>query len=207
MIKLYKKFDNYLEKLPKTQLLILYFIIILGGSSLVYNTVPDMMSKNDLLKDEITTLQKNLRRSSISRLKIALNNNRKILLQKKEKFRKLKEETTFMLSELYSLKFAFFDEKEWINTLDKILKKSIDYKIKIEYVKNSNINKSAQNYSLIKKKKNISIEAIGSFANIVKYISYIESLPLLLKFEIIKFDSKQGKVKALMIFDTYGIGI
>jgi hypothetical protein len=182
-------------------------IVIIAGISLVYNTVPDLTSKNDLLKDEVATLQKNIQRSGALRLKRALANNKKILLQKREEFRKLKEQTTFVLSELYSLKFAFFDEKEWINTLDKILKKSVGYDIEIQYVKNSDIDKPTQNFSLIKKKKNIQIEAIGSFANILKYISYIEQLPSLLRFETIKFGLQNGKVKALMVFDTYGIGI
>ncbi len=207
MNDIFDKFDSYLNKTSKSQLIMLYVIVLFSGLSLMYNLVPDMISKNDLLKDEVSTLQKNIQRSSTFRLKRALANNRKILLQKKEDFRKLKDQTTLVMSELYSLKFAFFDEKEWVNTLNKILKKSVTYKIEIKYVKNNNINKPTQSFSLIKKKKNISIEAIGSFVNMVRYINYIESLPVLLRFDTIKFDGQEGKIKALMIFDTYGIGI
>jgi len=204
---IYKKFDAYLNKLPKSQIVMLYLIVLFAGVSLLYNIIPDMASKKDLLQDEVATLQKNIQRNSTLRLKRALQNNQKILLQKKEDFRKLKAQTTLILSELYSLKFAFFDEKEWVNALDKILKKSVAYNIEIKYVKNNSINKPSQSFSLIKKKKNISIEAVGSFTNMVRYINYIESLPALLRFDTIKFDAQKGKVKALMIFDTYGIGI
>ena len=207
MKHMYKKFDSYLNKLPKSQMVMLYLIVLFAGLSLVYNLVPDMISKNDLLQDEVATLQRNIQRSSTLRLKRALQNNQKILLQKKEEFRKLKAQSSLVLSELYSLKFAFFDEKEWVNALDKILKKSVSYKIEIKYVKNNNINKPTKSFSLIKKKKNIAIEAVGSFANMVRYINYIESLPALLRFDTIKFDAQKRKVKALMIFDTYGIGI
>ncbi len=207
MKELYIKFDKYLEKLPKSQLVMLYMIIVFAGASVIYNTVPDMLSKNDLLKDEISTLQKNIQRSTAFRLKRALVNNKKILFQKKEEFRKLKEQTTLVLSKLYSLKFAFFDKKEWVSTLDKILKKSVVYNIEIKYVKNSTIDKPTQDFSLVKKKKHIQIEAIGSFTNILKYLSYIESLPVLLKFETVKFDLIDGKVKTLLVFNTYGIGI
>ncbi len=207
MKHMYKKFDSYLNKLPKSQIVMLYLIVLFGGLSLVYNLVPDMVSENDLLHDEVATLQRNIQRSSTLRLKRALENNKKILLQKKEVYRKLKAQSSLVLSELYSLKFAFFDEKEWVNALDKILKKSVVYNIEIKYVKNNSIDKPSQSFSLIKKKKNISIEAVGSFTNMVRYINYIESLPALLKFDTIKFDAQKGKVKALMIFDTYGIGI
>ena len=207
MKHMYKKFDSYLNKLPKSQIVMLYLIVLFGGLSLVYNLVPDMVSENDLLQDEVATLQRNIQRSSTLRLKRALENNKKILLQKKEVYRKLKAQSSLVLSELYSLKFAFFDEKEWVNALDKILKKSVVYNIEIKYVKNNSIDKPSQSFSLIKKKKNISIEAVGSFTNMVRYINYIESLPALLKFDTIKFDAQKGKVKALMIFDTYGIGI
>ena len=207
MKHMYKKFDSYLNKLPKSQIIMLYLIVLFGGLSLVYNLVPDMVSENDLLQDEVATLQRNIQRSSTLRLKRALENNKKILLQKKEVYRKLKAQSSLVLSELYSLKFAFFDEKEWVNALDKILKKSVVYNIEIKYVKNNSIDKPSQSFSLIKKKKNISIEAVGSFTNMVRYINYIESLPALLKFDTIKFDAQKGKVKALMIFDTYGIGI
>ena len=108
---MYKKFDSYLNKLPKSQMVMLYLIVLFAGLSLIYNLVPDMISKNDLLQDEVATLQRNIKRSSTLRLKRALQNNQKILLQKKEEFRKLKAQSSLVLSELYSLKFAFFDDK------------------------------------------------------------------------------------------------
>lgn len=202
-----KNFNAYLNKLPKSQIVMLYLAVLFVGFSLVYNFVPDMVFENSSIQDDINSLQKKLQRNSIPRLKRVLANNQKILLKKKEELRDLKEQSTYAISKLYSLKFALFDEKEWVNTLNKILKKSVNYKIEIKYVKNDNIDKHIKNFLFIKKKKNISIEAAGSFADIVRYINYIESLPILLKFNNIKFNTAKEKVKALMIFDTYGIGI
>ncbi len=207
MMGIFKKLDSYLNRLPKSQMVMLYLMVLFVGISLVYNLVPDMIEKRDLLEDEVTTLQRNINRSSTLRLKRALENNRKILLQKKEEFKRLKAQTSLILSKLYSLKFAFFDEKEWINTLDKILNRSVVYNIKIKYVKNSNTNITKQISTLVKKKKNITIEAEGSFADMVRYINYIESLPVLLRLNTLRLYGYDGKVNALMMLDAYGVGI
>ncbi len=202
-----KKISEYLENLPKSQFIMLYVVIIIAGISILYNIVPDMISSNSQLKNEVNTLQRNIQISSISILNKTLKNNRKTLLQKKENFSKLKEQTTFIMSQMYSLKFAFFNEKEWISSLQKILKKSVNYGIEIKYVKNDDINKLIQKFSLIENKKSIEIEAIGKFANLVQYIHYIESLPVLLRFNTIEFDNQKGKVRALLKFNTFGIKI
>ncbi len=207
MKHVFKKISEYLENLPKSQFIMLYVVIIIAGISILYNIVPNMISSNNQLKNEVNILQRNIQISSISILNKTLKNNRKILLQKKENFLKLKEQTTFIMSQMYSLKFAFFNEREWISSLQKILQKSVNYGIEIKYVKNSNINKHIQKFSLIENKKNIEIEAIGKFANLVQYIHYIESLPILLKFNTIDFDNQKGKVRALLKFNTFGVKI
>jgi len=207
MKNILKKINEYLEKLPKNQLIMLYFVIIIAGISILYNIVPGMISNNNQLKNEISILQKNIQISSISILRKTLKNDRKILLQKKDNFSKLKEQTTFIMSQMYSLKFAFFNEREWISSLQKILQKSISYNIEIKDVKNNDVNKLIRKLSLIENKKDIEIEAVGKFANLVKYIHYIESLPVLLKFNTIEFDNQKGKVRALLKFNTFGIKI
>ncbi len=202
-----KKISEYLENLPKSQFIMLYVVIIIAGISILYNIVPNMISSNNQLKNEVNILQRNIQISSISILNRTLKNNRKILLQKKENFSKLKEQTTFIMSQMYSLRFAFFNEREWISSLQKILQKSVNYGIEIKYVKNSNVNKPIQKFSLIENKKNIEIEAVGKFANLVQYIHYIESLPVLLRFNTVEFDNQKGKVRALLEFNTFGVKI
>ncbi len=206
-MKYIKKISEYLENLPKSQFIMLYVVIIIAGISILYNIVPGMISSNNQLKNEVNILQRNIQISSISILNKTLKNNRKILLQKKENFLKLKEQTTFLMSQMYSLKFAFFNEKEWVSSLQKILQKSVHYGIEIKYVKNDDINKLIQKFSLIENKKSIEIEAVGKFANLVQYIHYIESLPVLLRFDTIEFDNQKGKVRALLKFNTFGIKI
>ena len=202
-----KKISEYLENLPKSQFIMLYVVIIIAGISILYNIVPNMISSNNQLKNEVNILQRNIQISSISILNRTLKNNRKILLQKKENFSKLKEQTTFIMSQMYSLRFAFFNEREWISSLQKILQKSVNYGIEIKYVKNSNVNKPIQKFSLIENKKNIEIEAVGKFANLVQYIHYIESLPVLLRFNTVEFDNQKGKVRALLEFNAFGVKI
>ncbi len=206
MKQIFIKFDNYIKNLPKSQIYMLYLAIILIAISLFYNFVPDMIDRRDLLQTNIVTLKRNIKINSIKRLSQVLKNDSQFLLKEKDKFLKQKEQIKLLMSKLYGLEFAFFDEKEWVGMLDKVLQRSLRYNIKIKYVKNSNIAQNEKK-SLIKKKKHIEIEGDGSYEEVVRYMHFIESLPVLLKFNDIKFIGHKGKVDFDMSFDTYGIGL
>ncbi len=206
MKQIFIKFDNYIKNLPKSQLYMLYFVIILIAISLFYNFVPDMANRKDLLQTNVATLKKNIKINSIERLDRAFKNDNLIFLKQKNNFLKQKEQIRFLMSKLYGLEFAFFDEKEWVRMLDNMLRQSLKYNIKIKYVKNSNSIQN-KNKSLIKKKKHVEIAGVGNYEDIVKYMHFIESLPVLLKFDDVKFVGNKGKVDFDMSFDTYGIGL
>jgi len=206
MGNIFVKFDNYLKSLPKTQLYMLYFLVSLLGSYISYNTIPNMMDERDMLQQNISNLQKSIKLNSIARLERALKNDRRVYLVQKEKLDKQKEQLSLLMSKLYSLEFAIFDEREWVKTLDKILKRSVDYNLAIEYIKNSTPKKTSSE-DLVKKKKSVEILGVGKYADIIKYIHYIESLNALIKFDDIKLGLAKDKTSFKLDFTVYGVGL
>ncbi len=201
----FKKFDDYVVKLPKSQKYLLYFLIVALFSGIAYNTIPGLIEKKDTLLSNIFKIQRNINNNRTLILKKALLKDRKIILQQQKKIDKEEEQINYLISQLYGLKFAFFDEKEWVSTLNKILKKSIIYNIKITAIKNDIVNNNKNN--LIEVKKTITITGEGDYIDILRYINYIESLHNLFRFKKISIISSVKGLNFEIIFDAYGIGL
>ena len=203
-----KKFEQYLKSLTKSQKIMLYFTVFLVCASLFYNYTPDLIRRDSLLQDSIEKLQRNIKNNSNLRLKLALKRDKERYLKTKSEYMKQKEQISLLMSQLYHLEFVFFDDKEWIKTLERILNKSIEDNLEIKYVKNNDIVNDKKDPSLVKKKKHIEIAGKGRYADIVQYLHYVESLPVLLKFQDIKMvGDEKGSVDFNIIFDTFGIGL
>ena len=201
------RIEKYLNSLPKTQIYMLYILTVIIFAGILYNFIPDLMDKKASLQNSIEKKSKTIHTVSIQRLIKAYKKDKLIYLKEQENIQKQKENINLLISKLYSLDFIFFDDKKWIDTLDSMLNKSLKYNIKINSIENDN-NTTILKESLIRKKKHISIVGIGEYKNIVNYIHYIESIPILSRFNEVDFKIDNDESLEFDIkFDVYGAGL
>lgn len=201
------KIEKYLNSLPKSQIYMLYFLTVVIVAGILYNFVPDLMNKEVSLQNGIKNKSKTINTVSIKRLTKVYKKDKLIYLKEQENIQKQKENINLLISKLYSLNFIFFNDKKWIDTLDNMLNKSLKYSIKINSIENNN-NTIASKKSLIRKKKYVSITGTGEYKNIVKYIHYIESMPILLRFNQVDFKvNNNNNIDFDIKFHIYGAGL
>ncbi len=200
------KIEEYLNSIGNRQRYLIYIMIF---GVIVYIFIQLLMPKlyeRREVKSEIENLQSKIEKNQINRLK----NNIKILdrqiLKLREKYEKKKEEIDYLISGLYKLKFAFYDEKEWANSIDNILKDSLKRDIKIEYIKSRDV-VDEKSKDLLKKKKTLEISGSGDYINIVAFISYIDNLNLLLNFTKSEIKLKDKELHFKLFLDMYGVGL
>jgi len=200
------KIEKYLNSVETKQKYLIYFMIF---GLIVYLFVQIMMpikENIDTLESQISEMQTKLINNSLSRLKKQKDLKTKEALVLKSKQEKQKEEINNLISGLYKLKYAFYDNKEWAKSLDNILRYSIKRNLEIDYIKSINV-KNNKGDELLKKKRSLEISGNGNYIDIVAFISYIDNLNTLLKFKNtqIKLDDKGLKFK--LFVDMYGIGL
>ena len=201
------KIEKYLNNLPKSQIYMLYALTVIIFIGLLYNLLPKWIDKKISLQSSIEKKSKAIHAISIPRLIKAYKNDKLIYLKEQENIQKQKESINLLISKLYGLDFIFFNDKKWIDTLDTLLNKSLIYDIKINSIENDN-NTTISKESLIRKKKYISITGAGEYKNIVKYIHYIESMPILLHFNEVNFKlDNNASIDFDIKFDVYGAGL
>lgn len=200
------KIENYLKTTPKRQIYLIYFMIF---GLIFYGFIQIVMPiKEDIetSRSQINELQVKLTNNSLRRLKKQKIKKNRELLSLKSKKDKQKEEINYLISGLYKLKYAFYDDKEWAKSIDNILQYSLKRNLKIDYIKSAIVNND-KNSGLIEKKRSMEISGSGAYVDIVAFISYIDNLNTLLKFEKmqIKLDEKELTFK--LSIDMYGIGL
>jgi len=200
------KIEKYLNNIEAKQKYLIYFMIF-GLIAYFFVQVMMPVKENiDILESQISELQTKLMNNSLSKLKKSKYLKTKEVLVLKSKQEKQKEEINNLISGLYKLKYAFYDNKEWAKSLDDILKYSLKRNLEIDYIKNINV-KNNNSPELLKKKRSLEISGTGNYIDIVAFISYIDNLNTLLKFKNtqIKLDDKGLNFK--LFIDMYGIGL
>ena len=116
-----KAFDNYLKKVDKKQKMMIFasFVIVIGF--LLNQFVPPMLERQNQLKDSIETMQLNISKNITAKLKRQLVKNKKKLMSAKEKLDEQKTEIDYIMSNIYKIRYAFFNDMSWVNTLENIL--------------------------------------------------------------------------------------
>jgi len=199
-------FETYLQKAEKRQKWMIYISVLLVIGLLLYNLSIPIVEEEEILKSEIASLTTSIETNKMNTIKKEIALKSKAMLAINEEIEKQKEKITALMSSLYAIKYAFFNEKEFANALDEILKKSVHEKVSIEFIKNSAI-KQEDTPRLLKHKKRIEIQGEGEYEKIVQFINHIEHLNALLKFEKISMVSAKDNVKFALVFDVYGIGL
>ncbi len=199
------KFDQYLKTADKNQKLMVFAIFVIAVGFLLYYFVTPMLERNEELTNSTEKMRLSLSKSGINRLKKQLASSNKKLLVEKEKLEVQKENSDYLMSNVYNIKYIFFNDARWANTLDDILKYSVEKNIKIDLLKNSNVTDNSKN--IIKVKKSIEIKGTGRYSDIVSLVQYIENFETLLKFNSIDMTLAKEKVKFSFELSVYGVGL
>lgn len=200
-----KQFDDYLKKADIKQKLMIYtsFILILG--LLLNQFVPPMLEKRDTYLEEIDRLERDITRNTAKRYKQRLKKKNQQLLVAKEEIQKAQEDIFFVMSNINKIEYAFFSDKKWANSIDDILKQSVQRDIKIISLKNESFEDIQQ--SIIKHKKTITINGTGTYPDILAFVQYIENINTLLEFKVIELKQDKDGVAFSLAFNLYGVGL
>jgi len=154
-------------------------------------------------KDSIVSLEKELRKNSIKSLEQELKKAKNDSLVLEEKNTEIHFKNQFIQSRLESLGFIFFDEMGIAKLLDKILKKSLENNIDIEFVESKNKNLVFITHVL--EKQSLTVKGNGSFKDIMSLIQYIDSFSALLRIKKISVGIESEKTTFTLEISHYGV--
>jgi len=200
-----KKFDNYLKEADNKQKGMIFISFFVGVGFLLNQFLSPMLERQLELQENVDRLQLEISKNRTKRLKVQLLKKKKELMKSKEEFQVQRDDINFVMSNIYKIKYAFFSDIHWANTLDNMLKYSVTKNLKIESIKSINIVDDSK--SIIKERKNIKVLGTGNYSDILDYIQYIENFDTLLKFN--KVDIKLLNTKVVFEFEisAYGVGL
>jgi len=200
-----KAFDNYLKTADKNQKLMIFASFIIAVGFLLNQFIPPMLERQSELRDSVETIQLNLSRNTTSKLKKQLFTKKKELLSSKEKLEVQKDEVNYVMSNVYKIKYAFFNDMRWANTLDDMLRFSVQKNLKINSLKSNDMKDETTN--IFKLKKSITIDGVGRYADILSLIQYIENFKTLLEFNKIDMNLAKDGVEFSLDISAYGVGL
>lgn len=200
------KIESYLLHVDKKQKWMIYitFFILIGF--VISGIATPMIDEQESLETSLAAVESNIAKDSINTIKKEISLRKKELMQVNEEIENQKEKITVLMSNLYKIQYAFFNEKELANALDEILKKSVNNNLQIDFIKNIEVTKNSMT-NILKHKKSMEISGSGGYKEIVGFVNHIENLNVLLKFTKIKIESSTNGVKFNILLDIYGIGL
>jgi len=200
-----KSFENYLKTADikqKMMIFISFFIVV--GFLLNYFVSP-MLERQRELQNSVDRLQLDLSRNLAGKLKRQLSRKTNELLKVKDELESQKSDTNYLISSIYGIPYASFSDMRWANTLDDILRFSVQKNLKIKSLKSIDIIDTSK--TIIKKKKDINIVGIGRYANILDGLQYIENFDTLLRFNKITIKLVNKNVEFEFDLSAYGVGL
>jgi Tfp pilus assembly protein PilO len=93
----------------------------------------------------------------------------------------------------------------WANTLDNILKFSVERNLKVSSLKSSDAKDGST--SIFKLKKSIKLDGVGQYRDILALVQYIENFETLLEFNNIDMSLVKEGVKFSFEISAYGVGL
>ncbi len=200
-----KKLDEYLKTADKKQklMLVALFIMIVGFSFNEF--VVPMVEQNGALEEHIEEMKLKVSEKEITKLKKQLASKNKKLMKQRDDLEIKKDEMDYVISNIHKIKYAFFDDIQWANSLDDILKFSVKKSIKILSLRSSDAKEDLQN--ILKLQKHIVIDGSGRYVDIVALIQYIEQFETLVDFNSIDISLAGGSVKFSFDLSVYGVGL
>ena len=201
-----KLLDNYLKTANKNQKLMIFASFFIAVGFLLNHFVSPMLERQSELRDSVEMMQMKISKNSVKSLKKQLEKKNQELLTLKEDLVVKKGEVDFIMSQIYKIRYAFFDDMRWANTLDDILKFSVERNLKIYSLRSVDA-KGDISSMMIKPKESIEIDGIGRFADIVSLVQYIENFDTLLEFNSIEMNLVEDGVEFSYELNAYGVGL
>lgn len=207
---LFETFENYLKKSPLKQKALIYSMPLMVAACVAFMVVLPMQQEElDTLENQKQLLQTNIKRKSPRVLTKKLESEKAKLLTLKDEVFEKRDSLHYLKAKLTNLEILGFDEQQWTVTLDDILKESLTLDLKIKHIKNSN--SEQKNFtSHIVPNKYVEIIGRGAYANIIKYINFIEERDFLVdvtNINIQKEDSLDANIHFHINFVIYGVTI
>lgn len=202
------KFENYLKNLTKKHKIMLYLSIVFIAAILLNQFLPALMSTQEELQTNISSMQMEILKNSSKRLKRDLAKIKNESLQTQGESAQEQELVNSLMSNLYKVKFAFFRESELAKALNSLLNESIKRDVKINFIKN--LDDKIPNISeLIQYKKSMQIDGVSQYRNLLIFINYVEHLDLLFTIQDLKIEQSEDNlgVHFSIILNFYGVGL
>jgi signal transduction protein with GAF and PtsI domain len=199
-------FEKYLNSVDKRQKYLIYVMVFGLIIYLSINLMMPLWDKQNSIQENISSLQTKLAQNSLGRLQKQLSAAKQEVLTLNTQKDKQKEKIDFLISGLYKLKYAFYDDKEWAKSIRDILHNSLKRDLKINYIKSMDA-KNPSTKDILKRKRTLEIVGSGNYRDVVAFISYIDNLNTLLQFTKTDIFLKEGIVNFKLNIDLYGIGL
>ncbi|WP_353661786.1 hypothetical protein [Hydrogenimonas sp. SS33] len=124
-------------------------------------------------------------------------------LELRETLQKADAARRFLQSRASRLDFIWFDQKRFLDMLDKVLRRSVTLGLRIDLFESR---PAAEAISpLIEKRAHVHIEGAGDYGQILRLLRYIESFRALLKTDSVRIGlDEQGETHFRIDFDSYG---
>lgn len=201
-----KHVETYLARLDKRQLWMVYLSLVGILAFFIYQLSMPLVESYEEKQANLEVLQSNIAAQNVNKIKSEMAAKSKELSSLQHSIEQSQDKITSLKASLSSLKYAFFNEKEFANALDEILQMSLKRGLLIGTIRNIPL-KQDESVKLVKHKKRIEVEGIGSYKEIVYFVHYLEHLPMLFKFETITLEEAKEGVKFHLVFDAYGIDL
>ena len=174
-------------------------IVLLG----YYLWIEPMEREIETEQGQIARLQRQIAQVRLRQINAMLAKTKKERMVLQERLDRADAAKRYLQSVAHRYDFIWFDQKSFLEMLDRVLKRSVDLGVRLDVVETFDENGSVS--PLIEKKKRVVMEGGGAFGDIVRLVHYIESFNALLKVTLLRVeaDEKGGTLFHLELL-SYG---
>jgi len=184
-------------------------MVITAGTALMvvalgwYGWIEPMQQQIEAEKTECEQLEQKIASVDLRRVSRKLEQVKRERLKLQESLQEMEAAKRYLQSRAKRLDFIWFEQKSFLEMLDRVLKRSVELGLRIDLIESQD--ESGEVSPMIEKRKAVRVEGAGRFADIVKLIHYIESFNALLKVERVKISlSEEGETVFHLDLLSYG---
>ncbi|WP_456452895.1 type II secretion system protein GspM [Hydrogenimonas sp.] len=184
------------------------WLVTLGAAAMIaalgyYLWIEPMEREIETQQGQIAQLQRQIAQVNLRRITDKLAQVKRQRLGLQEELERADAARRYLQSRARALDFIWFEQKSFLEMLDRVLRRSVELGIRLDLLETFDI--EGEVTPLIEKKRRVLLEGAGRFADIVRLVHYIESFNALLKvvrFEVFLDDEGQTRFRTEMI--SYG---
>ncbi|WP_201352409.1 type II secretion system protein GspM [Hydrogenimonas urashimensis] len=177
--------ESQLEAFPPAKRMALtagtaLMIVALGW----YGWIEPLGEQIDAARMECRQLEQKIAAVDLRRIERKLEEVKKRRMELEEKVQETAAAKRYLQSRAKRLDFIWFEQKSFLEMLDRVLKRSVELGLRIDLIESSDDKGGVS--PMIERRKRVRIDGAGDFPDIVRLIHYIESFNALLKVEGVK---------------------